>query len=433
MRRYAKIISLLLCTAILISGLSISVLAAEEQISGADLLAEMYANQQMIDAANNPVQDQSELFSLYQQIEQQMRAHATTATMAISTEDDTQYNETYGGAYIEDGKLIVCVTSSITTPETASDLLVYRIVENSYNSLAQLKDSLSSKYVDLYSEYSSTSGAEFNMLASISGMGVDEELNAVIIDMVDLTDDKIELFEKVFDVDSCIVFQEAGEQGEDATAYKPGRAIYVITNRSGSTITYSRLSIGYRALRITSSTTEYGFATCGHGIKESVDGNVYTSTSFTTVIGTISDWMYSDSVDASFVRLSSSDSITTQTHYSDDSGSTSGGDTLSSGVYMSSIAKGSTVYKVGSTTYKTSATVKNTNYDFTVNGVTFTNLTKTGSFCDSGDSGGLVYMYYEDQYIPAGLVKGMGGWWIFSYSVFVKAVEVADAMGVYPY
>lgn len=100
---------------------------------------------------------------------------------------------------------------------------------------------------------------------------------------------------------------------------------------------------------------------------------------------------------------------------------------------MTTVPKGSTVYKVGSTTYKTSATVKSTNYSTTLDGVSFTNLTKTSAFVDAGDSGGLVYMYFNGKYNSAGIVTAMGGWWIFSFSLYTKAVEVADQMSIYPY
>lgn len=164
----------------------------------------------------------------------------------------------------------------------------------------------------------------------------------------------------------------------------------------------------------------------------SIDGKVYEGNAWTS-IGTISDWMYAGSVDASFVKLSSGNSITMTTKYSDDEGTQTGGDSIVPNYYMTSVAKGSTVYKVGATTFKTSAEVTNTNYDFTVDGTTFSNMTKTKDFCDKGDSGGLVYMYYNGGYKPAGLVKGMGGWWLWSYSVYVKASEVVSAMSIYPY
>ena len=165
----------------------------------------------------------------------------------------------------------------------------------------------------------------------------------------------------------------------------------------------------------------------------SIDGNVYAGVS-STVIGTISDWMYEDSVDAAFVKLSSGNSITMTTMYSDDEGTTAGGDTIASHGYMTSVATGSTVYKVGATTYKTSAEVTNTNYDFVLeDGTTFSNMTKTERFCDHGDSGGLVYMYYNQGYKPAGLVKGMGGRWLSAYSVYTKASEVVYWMNIIPY
>lgn len=84
---------------------------------------------------------------------------------------------------------------------------------------------------------------------------------------------------------------------------------------------------------------------------------------------------------------------------------------------------------MGATSFKTSAKVLNTKYIYTVNGVKFTNLTKTEDFCQPGDSGGLVYTYYDSQYQPCGIVKGKGS----GYTVYVKASEIGSAINAYPY
>lgn len=62
-------------------------------------------------------------------------------------------------------------------------------------------------------------------------------------------------------------------------------------------------------------------------------------------------------------------------------------------------------------------------------GVKFTNLTKTQDFCMAGDSGGIVYTYYDSQYQPCGIVKGKGS----GYAVYVKASEIGNAINAYPY
>ncbi len=427
-----------MCLSILVSGTVLPAYAAENEQDGGDILETLYIEQQeAIVVDENEVALQGELNELYQIIESSMQENNINNPSVYShNRSETAartYSDTYAGSYIDDNVLIVCVTSEDAMNQIDSNLIQYRLVGNSYNELDECKSGLTVKYQELYQEYENSTGKEIALLKSISGFGVDEELNAVIVDIADLTAEKEALFISLFGEKDNLVFQEAGAVGHDSTSYKPGQRIQVITNRDGSKVTYSLLSIGYRAYRTTSSGTEYGFATCGHGIKNSLDGNVYSSSG--AVVGTISAWRYSGSVDASFVKLSSGNSITMTTMYSDEDGSTSGGDSIVPNYYMTSVAKGSTVYKVGATTYRTSAEVTNTNYDFTPSdtGVTFTNLTKTKSFTDSGDSGGMVYMYYNGGYKPAGLVKGSGGWWLWSYSVYVKASEVVSAMSIYPY
>ncbi len=435
MKNISKLSAIISC---LIVAISISVLPVSAKTTdGGDLLSSKYEKQKLeFTVDENDILLQKELNKLYQNIETDMKInnHRTSSVLTCQSVENYQqeYVDTYAGSYINEDQLVVCVSDKEVLPETSDERIVYRVVENSYNDLVEQKDSLSSKYEELYDEFGNSDGKEIELLDSIAGFGVDEELNAVIVDVVGLTKEKEDLFIRLFE-DSNIIFQETGKHFEDNATYKPGRAIYVITNRNGTTITYSRLSIGYRAYLKTSNGYSYGFVTAAHGVKDSIDDTIYSSTTFNTVIGTVPIWVYGGSVDTAFVEITSKHKIGTTTHYSNSSGSTSNGDLIATYTYMSSIAKGSTVYKVGSTTYKTSATVKNINYDFTVDGQKFTNLTKTGKLAESGDSGGLVYMYYDGKYIPAGIIKGGGGAWIFSYSVYVKASEVINQMNVYPY
>ena len=409
---------------------SFSAYAAECNQTGGAILEGLYQEEQdYIENAQETIVDQSELFSLYEQIEEIM----TDQTVSVNSDSDQissgNYYDYYAGSYIDEGKLIVNVTSIDETETIDNENIEYRIVEYSYNLLSEMMAEISDKYENLYELYSDDNGDEFELLSAICGFGIDEESNAIIVDIVDLDDEKENLFLELFGSDYVIEFQEEEDIAQDAASYQPGQAIRVITARSGVNITCSTISIGFRAYRKTSSGKEYGFATCGHAVKDSYDEYIYSETSLSDRVGICIVWQYSGSADASFIKIANGNSIKNQTYYSDSSGSKSDGDTIGSNTYMTSVAKGSTVYKVGSKTYKTSATVKNVNYTTTVNGVTFENMTKTTSFCDSGDSGGLVYMYYNGEYKPAGLIKGYGS----SYSIYTKASEVVNEMGVYPY
>lgn len=427
-RIFASCMNIILCF-ILLSLPASAVLAGDDSTGGALVASKYYAqiNQTTQEIEENQTIEY-ELSTIYEEIDESMKISSTSNVASGST---AVYSSGYAGAYIDGESLVVCVTDSALMPGVETPNVSYKLVEYSYNDLANAKSQISSQYETYYALYDGTNSTEETLLKSIAGIGIDEEYNKLCVDILNITGEKIDLFLSLFGgSEEMYLFQEAGSFVEDQATYKPGVALYVITGRNGSTITsYSRLSMGYRAY-LGSKT---GFATAGHGIKESVDGIVYANSSCTTQMGTVQTWIYGGSVDASFIEMNSGNSVGTTTHYSDSSGSTSGGDTIRTYFYMTSVPKNSTVYKVGSTTYKTSAKVTSTNYDFTVEGQTFTNLTKTESFTDSGDSGGLVYMYFEDSYVPAGLVKGGGGVWIFSYSVYVKATEVLEQMNVYPY
>lgn len=431
MKKKNSILIMITCLSLLISGIMLPAYATNSRDDGGSILESLYAAQQEeVAAIEDKMILQGQLNELAQAIANSMQE--PTSTYVDGTFAETKYSDTYAGSYIDEDVLVVCVTRGDAMNQIDSPLVSYRLVENSYSELLDCKSTLTAKYQDLYQVYESSSSEEFVLLDSIAGFGVDEELNAVIVDIAGLTDEKEALFEALFETNENLIFQEVGATNQLQTSYKPGVGISVITGRNGSTIEISYLSMGYRAYRTTSSGTEYGFATCAHGIKDSIDGKVYERNA-TTVIGTISDWTYEGSVDASFVKLSSGNSVTMTTMYSDENGNTAGGDTIEENWYMSNVVKGSNVNKVGATTFKTQAKVTNVNYDFTVGGTVFTNLTKTESFSDHGDSGGMVYMYNNGSYKPAGLIKGGGGAWIFSYSVYVKAQEVINEMNVWPY
>lgn len=423
-----RIMSALIATIIVALSAIAPVYAEHEKRSGASILESLYnSEKEALIADPDELALQNELIELYQIID--------TDALVKSGEKGSLpvYSEAYGGCYISNGKLVVCSTKGSAAEKDVSPLLCSQTVSHSYNELLSCNEMLLAKQQKLLNDIDMLNEDEQAVLSSIVGFGIDEELNAIVVDVIKITDNYENDFFSLFGFeDEPIVFQEVGAHTQEAATYKPGRAIYVITERNGSSVSYSRISIGYKAFYRLTSYDEYGFTSCGHGVKDSVDGNVYSNSSLTNIIGTRRRYRFSGSTDVSFIKLSSGNSVTMQTHYSNDQGSTSNGDIIS-GSYMTTVPKGSTVYKVGSTTYKTSATVKSTNYSTTLDGVSFTNLTKTSAFVDAGDSGGLVYMYFNGKYNSAGIVTAMGGWWIFSFSLYTKAVEVADQMSIYPY
>ncbi len=108
-----------------------------------------------------------------------------------------------------------------------------------------------------------------------------------------------------------------------------------------------------------------------------------------------------------------------------------GNNTMKEYTYMTTVAKGETVYKVGNTTYKTSGKVKDKSYTATIGGVKFKNLTKTTMEGDYGDSGGIVFTNFNSFDITAGIFTAKST--NSEYTLYVKATEIINYMNVYPY
>ena len=428
-KRVKKVVS---CAVFLAMVLSVSMPAGcrarEQSESGADILEELCeqeAAEQEID--EETLEKQDELNETYSEIEDAMTVSETT------DEDGTEvvYEDEYAGSYLEGDTLVVCMTQE-QDEDVCGDTenVECRIVEHSYNELSEVQDKLSEMYPQLYERYADGS-PEKELLSAISGFGVDEECNAVVVEIVGLDAEKRELFGKLFGEREEIVLRPVEAKAEECSTYCPGKGIYVITKRVKKNITYAVLSIGYRAYRKTKKGKQYGFVTAGHGCMDSIDKNVYVSTKSNKVIGKIKKYQYSGSVDACFVEIDKQHLVGTTTQYSNVLGETKNGDRIAKGCYMKSVSKGSRVYKVGVTTYRTAATVKNTKWVETFNKTIFTNLTRTRCFCDDGDSGGLVYTQHKGEYVPAGIIKGTSKDGKFSY--YIKATEIVSALGAYPY
>ena len=180
--------------------------------------------------------------------------------------------------------------------------------------------------------------------------------------------------------------------------------------------------------------TQYGYVTCGHGCKDSIDKRIYASSKTgAEAKGIICDPTYSGSVDASYIkRVNKEIKIGAKTFY--DASGGRNGDKLKTNVYKRGLAQNTVVYKCGVTTYKTSSCVSSQRFTKTLNGVKFINLTKVNSaFCQGGDSGGIVYTYQDNEYWPCGIVKGHGGSGADGYAFFFKASEIANVLNVEPY
>jgi len=425
-----------------------------EESSGGSQLEAMYEEMQ--------AEVQAEMEGFEQKAEAQQGANAAYAeieeAMRVNPEaEENVYAEEYGGAYInENNKLVVCVTAedlaqdidanvvselSGETAQQAQDVMAgdieYKVVAHSYNELAGISDEIADNYEKFYPVYGEGT-SEYELLSTITGIGLSQKRNVVTVGINELSEQKITTFVSLFGDYGCVEFEEY-PPAQDAETYYPGRKIFILVRNSKGIIEPSWMSIGFRCKRtVSSGTTQYGYVTCGHGCKDSVDGYIYVKMSdaenSTNPKGKICDPTYLGSVDASYIkRLNKEIKIASRTYY--DASGGRNGDKLKTNAYMGVLAEGRVVYKCGAKTYKTSGTISDNYYKTTMNGVSFINLVKVEpKFCEKGDSGGIVYTYANGEYWPCGIIKGCPAKEELNvYGFYVKASEIAHYLNVQPY
>ena len=190
-----------------------------------------------------------------------------------------------------------------------------------------------------------------------------------------LSEQKITTFAALFGDYGCVEFEECAP-AQNAETYYPGQKIYVRAPNDKGDIVPTGLSIGFRCKRtVSSGTIQKGYVTCGHGCKDSEDGYVYVdygnAANKTNPKGKIYDATFSGSVDAS--------------------------------------------------------------YNSTLEGVAFRNRVRVeGEFSKEGDSGGIVYTYANNAYVPCGIISSSAARAPY-FSVFVKASEIAYYLNVQPF
>lgn len=440
MRKTNRIIAFVVCLILIISVSKVKILASEGD-NGVEKLKALYKEQQTEKQVVSEQEElQAKLNSEYEKIEKIMSGNKNLNEIKRSDDNydkqDRVYNDQYSGSYISGDKLIVCITDECVKEYYESELVEYQIVKKSYNELKRIKASLTDSYERLFDKYRCTTGKEKDLLENIVGFEISEKSNSVVVLIKDDSEEKEGIFASLFEVNEGISYCNTGSKVTEAVSCKPGQGIKVLRLNENNDLVFIRGSIGYRAYKTAmSGATKYGFVTCAHGIKDSVDGYVYT-TSY-SLLGRIDYWQYEGSADASFVELMNGNTFTMMTMYSDQYGSTTGGTFIESNSYVSYAAAGSTVHKVGSTTYKTSGEIESTSFDCTDHGITFTNLTRASFDVAKGDSGGIVYIYSGGGYKPIGIASAEVTleilWFTIEESLYTKASEIAYCMGVVPY
>lgn len=433
-----RMTSIIISCTLLINTMSICTYAQDREISGGEILQDLYEEQINEWEAEINTRDlmelqviQGELNKISNCIQERMQIQTYDETIEESEEKNgvNYYQEYYGGSYIDVDKLIVCVTDTYACSQFGKDILneesvEFKKVDFSFNELLDLRSDIEDKLIAYYEEYKDIDTAEFDLLSTIAGIGISQRDNCIVIDIANLTEEKENTFWSLFGENEHICLNGTTDMNKDAAVFKPGRALYSILSSR-----VIRTSMGYRALWKPKDKAVYGFTSCAHGIQDSIDKKIYMGVKCEKVMGTVRTKKYSGSVDASFIQIASGHSVGTTVKYSDSIGGTVNPDTIASNIYMTSVREGSLVYRIGSTTFKTVGVITDTDYKTTINGTTFINMTKTTNPIKQGDSGGIVYTYYDSKYVPCGIIKGFGT----DFSFYIKASRVAETIHVYPY
>lgn len=434
-----KILGIIICFAMMLNITSINSSANEN--SGGEVLYNMYVEQAEErqateeELSEEEIQERGELTTIYNTILDRL-AVTTYTTRSVDADDgqEDRYAEFYGGSYVDDDKLILCLTDEGTPDAFGIDVVNdssvdFKEVKYSYNEILDFQDDIENKYSSYYEEYKDTDTVEFELLSSINGVGTSQMDNCIKISITDLTEEKIITFKKLFGEHDYIHLINTSDTNHDDATFKPGRSLHILLIDDEFDRLATRASMGYRAYWQPGDNKVYGFTSSGHGIRDAIDKKVYMGTNFEKVMGTVRVSKYSGSVDASFMKIASGHSIGTSVKYSDENGNTTNTDTIVENIFASNVPENQTVIRVGSTTYRTKGVVIDTNYTWYINNVTFKNLTQMTNATKGGDSGGIVYTYNNFGYMPCGLVKGHVG----NTAVYTKADRVLTTISIHPY
>lgn len=321
---------------------------------------------------------------------------------------DGQYPSYYAGAYInENDDLVVILTdeasaaTSAVKEATGNENIIIQYAPNSLNFLKALQNDFANTYEQLYvqkAELNTFSLNETDVLEDLAGFYVDEINNELVVEIRDITDEKIQAFKDLFGDEDTVRFDNGYNFELTASEWRPGRKIYTSSSSS--------LSTGYRCYYLNSNGTRYnGFATAGHAY--SSGNSVYRSSGAKNKLGECKVSQFSGNSDAAFIAITDSNYEASNTmYYSNSSGSTSGGATISASDYTTNAPAGTTLYKVGATSYLTSGEVETNGYTVTYSGVSISDTLRTKALNLSGDSGGCAYIVVNGTYVAAGTMSG---------------------------
>lgn len=436
-KNICRSISIVMLICLACSILSISAYAADYD-GGADQfeqIADNIASQYIMDSSTDIVSDNTSnsILEIYNQIYE----------IVYDSETDT-FNAAYGGAYVEDDKLIVLyvgpnnnlldiLDEALTGEE---NVVVFESVTNSYNELYNAKKQMdllmaASKNDSLYGDNTN------NVINTVSQYYIDEQNNKLHITVKPTAETQTM---RVAANPSAVSLLGEGNQElieyeyndidfelySDTETVYPGQAFYnIATNSAGQIIYMARSSIGLRGQYIGSDgIPHFGFLTVEHGFPYNDYAFVLHGNTL-YLLGEAKWGVMNDNlgVDAAFVVLEDDYEMTNTVYFSSYypasgraacesvSGPSSGGNSIYFRNYYTYMPSGYAIYSNGSTTGRTSGTI--VAYDTTINidgNVFYHYCTVTNPFTH-GDSGGIMYSNASsggtyDNYITVGMVEG---------------------------
>lgn len=266
------------------------------------------------------------------------------------------YPDYYGGSYIDnDGNLVVYVKADNETIKQRTNLLSslansndikYKQADYSYNILNSIMNKLN--------EYKLNNNNN-NIANNFNSYYISDIENAVIVNLEDINEEKINEFKKNVVESPAIIFKKASGENIDQISVNCGEKI---TSSRGSA------SLGYKA----KIGTTVGFFTAGHA---AYVGDIVKHDG--TDIGECTKSQYGGTVDAAFFKVNSSTTITNIINGTSNTLSTQ----------ISEPGVGTTINFNGQYTKK-SGKILSTNYSMSIDGSTFTNLTQVDIITQSG-------------------------------------------------
>lgn len=345
----------------------------------------------------------------------------------MTSSGKVQYPDYFGGAYINDNyDLVLYVTedAEMISPLSNDDGVIVEIVSYSYNELVDMVSDLAERV---------WGNPDAGLPFTVASIYVYDTENRVVVELEEYTEENVQIFKNLICDSPMLVFQQGYPVLDDFPVEEPsnmdsnGRALLDTKNtfNLGESIasvgaTTSKTSIGFRCKKGDVN----GFVTACHG-NITVGATVHEGENTTNPIGKVTQTQFSGSVDASFVALDKTVTLTNKV------GSTS--TSLVSNHWVTDLANDTSLYKYGASSLGSSGKVLSTSASYSPSGssIIISDCYKFSTGSEHGDSGGIVYAYVNGDYVPAGIVNAGTSDGKTTYAS--KITNIIEAFDVVPY